>query len=124
MGSDCSEEPLWEANITRVSSNFSRPEEWAVTIRVLRLSLMPIDQILALLIAERDRLNRAIEALQGPARRRGRPPKNPLTASMTATPALAKKRHGGMSATAKKAVSARMKAYWAAKRKAAPAKKS
>ena len=36
---------------------------------------MPTEHILSLLIAERDKLNRAIEALQGPAKRRGRPPK-------------------------------------------------
>ena len=35
---------------------------------------MSTDHILALLIAERDKLNRAIEALSGPAKRRGRPP--------------------------------------------------
>ena len=38
---------------------------------------METSQIVALLVAERDRLNRAIEALQGPTKRRGRPPKNP-----------------------------------------------
>ena len=37
---------------------------------------MDTTQIVTLLVAERDRLNRAIEALQGPVRRRGRPPKN------------------------------------------------
>jgi hypothetical protein len=38
---------------------------------------MPTDQIVALLIAERDKLDRAIQVLQdGGARRRGRPPKN------------------------------------------------
>jgi hypothetical protein len=78
--------------------------------------LMPTDQILALLIAERDRLNRAIEVLQGPARRRGRPPKNPLIAAVTPTPAPGKKRHG-MAAANRKAAAERMKAYWAAKRK-------
>jgi hypothetical protein len=35
---------------------------------------MTTDHIVALLIAERDRLNRAIEALQGPVRRTGRSP--------------------------------------------------
>ena len=35
-----------------------------------------IENVVALLIAERDRLNNAIEALQGPVKRRGRPPKN------------------------------------------------
>ena len=39
---------------------------------------MPIDQVVSLLIAERDRLHRAIQILQdGGAKRRGRPPKNP-----------------------------------------------
>jgi len=39
---------------------------------------MPIDQVVPLLIAERDRLDRAIQILQdGGAKRRGRPPKNP-----------------------------------------------
>ena len=35
---------------------------------------MEISQIVALLVAERDRLNNAIEALQGTTKRRGRPP--------------------------------------------------
>ena len=76
---------------------------------------MPIDQILSLLIAERDKLNRVIEALQGPAKRMGRPPKNPMAAS-----AAPKKRSPQKSAAQiarDKAASARMKAYWAAKRK-------
>jgi hypothetical protein len=49
-------------------------------------SLMPTDQILALLLAERDNLNRAIEALSGPTKRRGRPPKNPLAVAAAAPP--------------------------------------
>ena len=36
---------------------------------------MPTEHIVSLLIQERDKLNRAIEALQGPIKRRGRPPK-------------------------------------------------
>ncbi len=71
--------------------------------------------VLTLLIAERDRLNQAIAILQGGAaetapKRRGRPPgsKN--------KPATAKKR-GEMSDAARKAVSARMKKYWAQRRK-------
>jgi hypothetical protein len=39
---------------------------------VLRSPLMT-ENILALLVAERDKLNRAIEALQVPIKRRGRP---------------------------------------------------
>ena len=98
---------------------------------------MPIDQILVLLIAERDRLNKAIEALHGPVKR-GRPPKNPVALSAAAIPGI-KRRRGrppksaavsaiapaaalrgrkGMSAAARKAQSARMKKYWAEKRKA------
>ena len=76
---------------------------------------MPIDQILHLLIAERDKLNRAIEALHGPTKRMGRPPKNPRAAS-----AAPKKRSAQKSAAQiarDKAASARMKAYWDAKRK-------
>jgi hypothetical protein len=41
---------------------------------------MPTDQIVALLITERDKLNRAIEALQGPTKRRGRPPVTKVSA--------------------------------------------
>jgi hypothetical protein len=71
--------------------------------------------VLTLLIAERDRLNQAIAILQGGTasaapRRRGRPPgsKN--------KPAAARRR-GEMSDAARKAVSARMKKYWAQRRK-------
>ena len=74
------------------------------------------NDILPLLIAERDRLNRAIEALQGTVKRRGRPPKNPLAALAPTAPAPPRK---GMSAAARKALSERMKKYWAKRRKAA-----
>lgn len=81
---------------------------------------MPTEQIVALLVAERDRLNKAIDALQGPVRRRGRPPKNPFAiASATAMPLRARK---GMSKAARKAQSDRMKKYWAARRKQVKAK--
>ena len=79
---------------------------------------MPTDHIIALLIAERDKLNRAIEALQGPSRGvavRRRIPPLPLLRRCLLRPA--KKRKGGPSAAARKAQSQRMKAYWAAKRK-------
>jgi hypothetical protein len=80
---------------------------------------MPTEQILALLIAERDRLNGAIEALQGPARRRGRPAKNP---SGIAGPVPDKKRGPKRTAAQNKAHSERMKKYWAARRKQGKAK--
>jgi hypothetical protein len=77
---------------------------------------MPTEHIVALLVAERDRITRAIEALQG-TKRRGRPPKNPLAAlAAPVAPASPKKRRG-MSAAARKAQSERMKAQWAKRRK-------
>jgi len=81
---------------------------------------MPTDQIVALLIAERDKLNAAIAALQGTVKRRGRPPKNPLAAAgAVAPPAPArKKRH--FSAAQRAAAAERMRQRWAAKRKAQP----
>ena len=75
-----------------------------------------MDQILYLLIAERDKLNRAIEALQGPAKRMGRPRKNQsaTVAPVVAAPTRKRRRQ---SAAQRKAQAERMKAYWAAKRK-------
>ena len=80
---------------------------------------MPTEQILSLLLAERDKLSRAIEALQGPTKRIGRPPKNSLAAvapAVVAPPAKRKRRR--FTAAQRKAQGARMKAYWVAKRKA------
>jgi hypothetical protein len=82
---------------------------------------MPTDHIVALLVAERDRLNRAIEALQGPTKRRGRPPKNPNASAVAAiSPAVAvpAKKKRTFSAAQRKEQAERMKAYWAAKKKA------
>jgi hypothetical protein len=76
---------------------------------------MLTDHIIALLIAERDKLNRAIEALGGTIKkRRGRPPKNPIAAVVSAAPKRKKRK---FTAAQRKAQAARMKAYWAAKRK-------
>jgi hypothetical protein len=80
---------------------------------------MPTEQILALLIAERDKLSKAIEALQGPTTRRGRPPKNPLTAAYPSAPEPpqpAKKKPRRFTASQRKQQSERMKAFWAAKK--------
>jgi hypothetical protein len=76
---------------------------------------MQTEQIVALLVAERDRLNRAIQALQGGASHSGAAHhRGPAKAA----PAAAKpKKRGGMSAAAREAQSERMRAYWAAKRK-------
>src|SRR5579863_824486 len=77
---------------------------------------MPTEHILSLLISERDKLNRAIEALGAPVRRRGRPAKS--THVTTASVAEPTKRRAFTAAERKKQA-ARMKAFWAAKRKAA-----
>jgi hypothetical protein len=77
---------------------------------------MPTEHIIALLIAERDKLNRAIETLQGSAKRRGRPSKVVAALSAPETSAPKRKRR---SAAQRKAQAERMKAYWAAKRKKA-----
>ena len=71
---------------------------------------MQTELIVALLIAERDRLARAIEALQGPVKRRGRPPK-PSAAAMVPA-AVARKRR--LSAAARKAMADAAKKRWAA----------
>ena len=72
--------------------------------------------VLALLIEERDRLNLAISALQRGAVRRGRP----SGAAVQAAGSLeAPKRRGRkkMNSAARKAVSERMKKYWATRKK-------
>jgi hypothetical protein len=77
---------------------------------------MPTEHIVALLIEERAKLERAIEALQG-AKRRGRPPKNPLLAVELPTKNGHRKTRT-FSVAQRKKQAARMKAYWAAKKKA------
>ena len=75
---------------------------------MIRSTLMPTDHIVALLIAERDKLNAAIEALQGTAA-----PKKPAAIETSATPpAPAKKRH--VSAAARKRMAEGQKKRWAA----------
>jgi hypothetical protein len=78
---------------------------------------MGTEHIVALLISERDKLNRAIEALGTPVKRRGRPPKNPATAVIAAAETPAPKKRRGLSPAKRKAHSERMKAYWAKRKK-------
>lgn len=73
---------------------------------------MSTEQIVALLVAERDRLSRAIEALQGPTKRRGRPPKNPLAITSTIVAAEPAPKKRKFSPAQRKAQAAKMKAYW------------
>ena len=68
---------------------------------------MPTEHIVALLIAERDRLNRAIDALQGRTKPVGR--QLPAMESDTTKP---KKRH--VSAAARRRMAAGQKKRWAA----------
>jgi hypothetical protein len=79
---------------------------------------MLTQQILALLTTERDKLTRAIEALQGQTKRRGRPPRNPLVGVTVsaATPEPTRKKRT-FTAAQRKQQAERMRAYWAAKRK-------
>jgi len=92
---------------------------------------MQTEHIVALLVAERDRLQRAITALQGSAvvKRRGRPARAaaavpapaPAPAAPAAAPApapKARKKRKALTPAQKKAHSDRMKAFWAARRKA------
>jgi len=88
------------------------------------------DQILTLLIAERDKLQAAINALGGsPVKRRGRPPKNPYgdpsmpewvkpKSQQTTEDTPAKPKRKKRTAAQRKAQAARMKAYWAERKKA------
>src|SRR5437763_1314907 len=79
---------------------------WIVAkpVHNVKILSMLTEQIVALLIAERDKLNRAIEALQGPTKRRGRPPKNPLAVTTSAAaPSSPRKRHRRFTAAQRKA---------------------
>jgi hypothetical protein len=75
---------------------------------------MATDHILSLLIAERDKLNKAIAALGGATTS-----SQPSKSSEASAPAAPKKRRKrkALSAVQKKAHSERMKAFWAARRK-------
>jgi len=80
---------------------------------------MPVEHIVALLIQERDRITKAIEALQGPVKRRGRPPKNAsILPSAPPEPAPAPHKKRAFTAAQRKEQAERMKKYWAAKKKA------
>jgi hypothetical protein len=89
-------------------------------------AVMPVDQIVALLIVERDRLNSAIEILQGPIKRPGRPVgsgrKRPArtsedhaVANVATTPvAQPRRRKRKLSAAGRKAIGDAARKRWAA----------
>ena len=79
---------------------------------------MATDHIVGLLIAERDKLNAAIAALEG-TKRRGRPPKNPSAVVVAAAGPEPKRGRRTFSAAQRKAASLRMKRRWAEKKKMA-----
>jgi hypothetical protein len=76
---------------------------------------MMTDHILSLLIQERDRLNQAIAALQGTARRPGRPPK---AVAALVSPSEAPRKRKPMSAATRRKMAAAQKKRWAAAKKA------
>jgi hypothetical protein len=77
---------------------------------------MPTEHIVALLIQERDRLNRAIEALQGPVKRRGRPPKNSTPAVAVPAAEEASQKRKRFSAATRRKMALAQKKRWAEKR--------
>jgi len=90
---------------------------------------MPTEHIIAMLRAERDKIDRALQALEGGAKRRGRPAgsgrkpasadDNEPTVPDSSTNAKPRKTKRKFTAAQKKAASERMKARWAAKKKSA-----
>ena len=79
---------------------------------------MRITEIVALLTAERDRLDAAIKALSDPATHHAKPSRKAMVApsALTGAPPVARKRKP-LTAAQKKAHSERMKAFWAERRK-------
>jgi hypothetical protein len=69
------------------------------------------EQIVALLIAERDRLEAAIQALQGTTKPVGRPPRATVPAVQAAVPVARKRK---MSAAGRKAIAEAARRRWAA----------
>jgi hypothetical protein len=86
------------------------------SIHNVSIRFMQTEQIVALLVAERDRLNRAIEALGSPVKHRGRPAKAAAPAPTVSAAPTTRRKRAPMSAAARKEQSARMKAFWAARR--------
>ena len=81
---------------------------------------MDIQNILADLKRERDRLNSAITALEGPARRRGRPAGSGAGSSSSSSSASSGRRpRRHMSAAARKRISEMMKQRWAERKRKA-----
>jgi hypothetical protein len=80
---------------------------------------MATEHILSLLIAERNKLNKAIEALGGTTNAPSVPSKVSAAPAPAAAPAKGVRKRKPLTAAQKKAHSERMKAFWAARRKKA-----
>jgi hypothetical protein len=82
---------------------------------------MPTDHILVLLIAERDKINRAIEALGAGVKRRGRPPGSGVKRNEAVAEPVGKtaRKKRTFSAEQREAARKRAKAMWAKRKKAA-----
>jgi hypothetical protein len=78
---------------------------------------MATEHIIGLLIAERDKLNKAIDALGGATKHVSSPSKSSVAPATAPAPAKAVRKRKALSAAQKKAHSERMKAFWAARRK-------
>jgi hypothetical protein len=76
---------------------------------------MQTEQIVALLVAERNRLDAAIRALQGPLKRRGRSPASKVSAPADSAPAPVHRKRR-LSAAGRKAIADAAKRRWAAVR--------
>jgi hypothetical protein len=76
-------------------------------------SMMQTEDIVAWLVAERNRLDAAIQALQGTVKRRGRPPGKKASGPTLSTPAPAARKRT-MSAAGRKAIADAARKRWAA----------
>jgi hypothetical protein len=76
---------------------------------------MATEHILTLLIAERDKINKAIDALGGTTKTVSQPTKSSAAPAPAAV--APKRKRKALTAAQKKAHSERMKAFWAARRK-------
>jgi hypothetical protein len=85
---------------------------------------MPTHELVALLTAERDKLNRAIEALNESGPRRGRPATKKAAASPVAAAAAAEPAARHLSAASRRKMAQAQKRRWAAWRAAQKAAKS
>ena len=78
---------------------------------------MATEHILSLLIAERDKLSKAIEALGGAPKSVAAPKPAEAHAPAAAAKPIKRRARKPLTAVQKKAHSERMKAFWAARRK-------